>query len=94
MKDRASSIRANASRRLQTAERALAAARTSMEAQAQLVAQLRKRKQDTTAAEVLLGNLHEVVARRKVEVEGEATNLERLRRTPDWQLNKGSDQSD
>ncbi len=88
MKDRASKIRANASRRMAAAERALAAANTSLQTQTRMVELMRARGEDVAAAEALLGNLREVAAQRKRLMEQEAKDLERLRNTPDWKLNE------
>jgi hypothetical protein len=91
MKDQAAKIRANASRRLAAAERALAAANTSVQAQAHLVEQLRLRGEDAGTAETLLGNFRQVAAERKRKVGEETAAFERLRQTPDWKLNETPD---
>src|SRR5215510_8336622 len=88
MKDRAVKMRANASRRLAGAERALAAANTSLQTQERMVEQMRLRGEDVSTAEALLGSLRAVAAQRKRLVEQEMAESERLRRTPDWKLNE------
>ena len=92
MRDKAAQIRANASRLAKAAERGLAAAKASFDTQQRMVEQMRLRGEDVTAAEVLLGNLREVLALRKLEVERLAANLAEARQTPDWKLNKAADE--
>ncbi len=88
MKDRASKIRANASRRLAAAERALAATITSLQTQQRMVEQMRLRGEDAATAEILLGNLRDVAAQKRQQLELETADFERLRETPDWKLNE------
>ena len=92
MRDKAAQIRANASRLAKAAERGLAAARASVETQQRMVEQMRLRGEDATAAEILLGNLREVLALRAAELERLAANLAEARRTPDWKLNQAGDE--
>ena len=84
----ATKIRAEARRRLASAQRTLAAAKAGFEAQAQRVELMRRRGEDAALADVLLGNLREILASRQEQFDRAAAAVTELEATPDWKLNR------